>query len=272
MKKMILIAAVLLIFSISSFADSEKIAEHSIQLRGSGTVMGLMQNAAEAYMAETSGETVSVSGGGTDRGIKSLIDGTCKIAMASAEANSELTNRANDAGIKLVKNVIACDAIVPFVNRKNPVSNLTLEQLKKIYTGEIANWKDVGGNDSEIVLITRNISSGTYEGFKHLVLGDDAILPKSAIAMDSLPEKYFVAQNVNAIGYCALNYMDDTVKPLNVDGISASPDTITNGSFPLKRDLILYTRDDASSHISEFIEYVKKNAAAFVQAGVFPMN
>ena len=271
MKKIILILiAGILIFSIPSFADNEKIAEHSIHLRGSGTVMGMLQNAAEAYMKGNPGATVSVSGGGTDRGIKSLIDGTCQIAMASTEANSELTNRAAEEGVGLAKHVIAYDAIVPFVHPDNPVSNLTIEQLKGIYTGEIKNWKDVGGNDSGIVLTTRSLSSGTYEGFKLLVMGEDSILPKGTIAMDSIPERIFVAKNSSAIGYCALNYIDNTIKPLIVDDIPANPDTITNGSFPLKRDLFLYTRDDAPTYITEFIEYVKKNAAAFAQVGVFP--
>jgi phosphate transport system substrate-binding protein len=192
--------------------------------------------------------------------------------MASAEVNAELASRAAGEGINLVKNVVAYDAIVPFVHPDNPVSSLTLEQLRMIYTGEITNWKDVGGTDAEIVLATRNLNSGTYEGWKLLVIGEDAILPQSAVALDSIPERVFVSQNVNAIGYCAMNYIDNTIKPLAVDGVRASAASLEDGSYPLKRDLILYTEDDASPDITRFVDYVKQNGAEFVQAGVFPVN
>lgn len=273
MRKMLSLLVVGLFLCLApSPAVSGNAVNQGIQLRGSGTVMGMLQNAAEAYMSENPGETVSVSGGGTDRAIKSLIDGTCQIAMASAEANDELMARAQKEAVKFVRNVIAYDAIVPFVHPDNPVSDLTIEQLRKIYTGEITNWKDVGGDDSEIVLTSRNLSSGTYEGWKLLVIGKGAILPQDTITMDSIPERTFVSQNVSAIGYCALNYIDDTVKPLAVEGIQASPDTINNGSFPLKRDLILYTREDAPPHIKRFVEYVIENGAAFVKPGIFPRS
>ncbi len=278
MKKAIpLFIAGLLIFpmsscSISSTADSGAIAGQSIHLRGSETVMGMLQNAAESYMRENPGVTICISGGGTDRGIKSLIDGTCQIAMSSAEPNGELKNRATAEGIELSKNVIAYDGIVPFVHPDNPVSNLTIDQLKKIYTGQIVNWKDVGGNDSEIVLTTQNLGSGTYEGFRLLVIGSNAILPPNAVQMDSIPERDFVAQNTGAIGYCALNYIDDTVKAVSVGGIPAGTDTIADQSFPLTRDLILYTRVDASTEVARFIDYIISNGSRFAQPGVLPVE
>lgn len=247
-------------------------ADHSIHLRGSGTVMGMLQNAAEAYMEENPGEIISVSGGGTDRAIKSLIDGTCQIAMASSEANAELVSRARKEGITLVRNVVAYDAIVPFVHPDNPVSDLTIEQLRQIYAGEATNWKDFGGNDSEITLTSRNVGSGTYEGWKILVIGKDAILPQDVICLDSIPERAFVSQDLTAIGYCAMNYIDDTVKALAVGGVFANPEAILDGSFPLKRDLILYTRGDSPAHVTRFVEYVVKNGAAFVKAGIFPVT
>lgn len=265
-----LFAAFILLLPFS--AASGNAANHSIHLRGSGTVMGMLQSAAETYMEENPGETISVSGGGTDRAIKSLIDGTCHVAMASSEANAELVSRARKEGVTLVRNVVAYDAIVPFVHPDNPVSNLTIEQLRQIYAGEATNWKDFGGNDSDITLISRNVGSGTYEGWKTLVIGKDAILPRDAVCMDSVPVRTFVSQDVTAIGYCAMNYIDDTVKPLAVEGVSANPEAILDGSFPLKRELILYTRGDSPACVIRFVEYVVKNGAAFVKAGVFPVN
>lgn len=273
MKKMVLVLMAGLFLSLMpSSTASHGAGKSGIQLRGSGTVMGMAQNAAEAYMAENPGVTICVSGGGTDRAIKSLIDGTCQIAMASSEPNGELVDRAQREGIEFAKNVIAYDAIVPFVHPGNPISDLSVVQLREIYTGAVTNWKDVGGNDSEIILTSRNLGSGTYEGWKLLVIGSDAILPQNVMGMDSIPERVFVSQSVDGIGYCAMNYIDDSVKALCVEGIPATPTTVADGSFPLRRDLILYTRTDAPPHITEFIEYIIKNGARFVKPGIFPVN
>jgi phosphate transport system substrate-binding protein len=267
-----LFAAALFILPIRFLADASNAAEQTIQLRGSETVMGMLQPAAEAYMVENPRVKVAISGGGTDRGIKSLIDGTCQIAMASSEINEELIARAADKGSGLVKNVIAYDAVVPFVHPDNPVSDLTIRQLRQIYTGEIQNWKEVGGSDAEIVLTTRGLYSGTYEAWKLLVMGKDAILPKHAMALDSIPEIHFVAQHVNAIGFSASNHLNASVKPLTVEGVPPTAETIENRSFPLIRDLVLLTRDDAPGSVNRFIDYVIENEAAFDQAGIFPVK
>jgi phosphate transport system substrate-binding protein len=244
----------------------------AVQLRGSGTVMGVMQRAAETYMAEHPEIAVSIVGGGTDRAIKSLMDGTCQLAMASAEPNAALKLRASRAGVKLDVQVIAFDAIVPFVSLENPVSNLTIEQLRGIYSGEIVNWKDVGGADLAIELVSRGKSSGTYEGFKHLVLGDDAILPASALEMDSVPERQYVAAHPGAIGFASFSYVDSTVKPLPIEGITPSDDTIRSRVYPLTRNLLLYARGDAGAATRDFLKYTLDNIGQFTGSGIYPAS
>jgi phosphate transport system substrate-binding protein len=224
-------------------------------------------------MTENPNEIISVSGGGTNRGIKSIIDGTAQVAMASSDINKELSAKAEEKGIKLVKHIIAYDAIVPFVNPKNTLSDVTIDNLKKIYTGRITKWKDVGGKNANIKLITRNFDSGTFEGWKLLVIGNDSVISPQAVPMESLDMKRLVTKDINAIGYSAFNYIDNTVKPLSVNGVMANKNTINSGSYPLKRELILYTRSDVSENASRFIEYAKKNASKYTdKAGVFPIK
>jgi phosphate transport system substrate-binding protein len=259
-----------------SFPASSKIApgdSHSIQIRGSETVMSLVQYGAEEYMVKNPTEIISVSGGDTTKGIKSLIDGTSQIAMASTEIDEELLLLANEKNITLVKHVVAYDAIVPFVNLDNPISDLSIIQLRKIFTSQITNWNQVGGEDAAITLTTRSLSSGTCEALKFLVLGQQEVMSPKAVPMESKPMKKFIIENPNGIGYNAFSYIDKTVKPLSVNGISASVESIKSGEYPLKRELILYTRDDASAEIIKFIEYIKDIVPKYsVKLGIFPTD
>lgn len=265
-------AALFLSLSANSKAPAVNTCR-SIHLRGSGAVMSLAQYGAEAYMEENPGMIISVSGGGTSKGIKSLIDGTSQIAMASSEINEDLLLLAEEKDVTLVKHVVAYDAIVPFVNLKNPVSSLSIEQLRKIYTSHIVNWKEVSGNVLPITITTRNLGSGTYEGWKLLVIGEKAVMSPNAIPMESRPMKKFIIESPGAIGYSALSYIDSTVKPLAVNGIIASTESIKSGKYPLKRELILYTRDDTSAEILEFIEYIKEIAPKYAdKIGIFPLD
>ena len=235
--------------------------------------MSLVQYGAETYMSENPSVIISVSGGGTLRGIKSLIDGTSQIAMASSEISEELLLLAEEKDVTLVKHVVAYDAIVPFVNLDNPVSNLPIEQLRKVFTSQITNWNEVAGNDSPIAITTRNLSSGTYEGWKLLVIEDKAVISPHAIPMESNPMKKFIIENPGGIGYSAFSYIDNTVKPLAVNGILASEESIKNGKYPLKRELILYTRDDATADTIKFVEYIKEIVPKLAKSsGVFPLN
>ena len=229
----------------------------SIHLRGSGTLMPLAEMAGEQVMAEDPSQLIVISGGGSSRGILSLIDGTCDIALASAVISPELQRVADERGIQLERAVIACDAIVPFVRPDNPVSDLTLEQLRGIYTGQIADWSEIGGEEQPILIGSRNYSSGTYEAWKQLVLGQSAVMSPEAIKLESRPLKDYVLKQKGAIGYSAFSYIDQTVKPLSVNGVAPTRDQIERGLYPLSRDLYTYIRADASPAVRDFVTQLK---------------
>jgi phosphate transport system substrate-binding protein len=277
LKRRIFLLAISIIMTalplLSASSGEPAAGRSSIHIRGAETVMSLIQYSAEEYMSGNPNAIISVSGGGTKRGIKSLIDGTSQIAMASSEIDEELLLFAEEKDVTLVKHIVAYDAIVPIVNLNNPVSNLSKEQLRKIYTSKITNWKEVSGKDLPIALTTRNLSSGTYEGWKLLVIGKEAVISPHAIPMESNPLRKYISENPEGIGYCAFSYIDNSIKPLTVNGILASSESIKSGKYPLKRELMLYTRDDASADIINFIEYVKEATPKFAEAtGVFPLN
>ena len=148
------------------------VAAHAqdIVVNGSTTVLPVMQKAAESFMAANPDIKLVISGGGSGNGIKALLDGLANIAMSSRDIKGSEKELAAKKGINPVRTAVAVDALVPVVNPKNPITELSLSQLKDIYTGKITNWKEVGGEDAKIVVYSRETSSGTYEFFKESVL------------------------------------------------------------------------------------------------------
>src|SRR5512145_3346007 len=184
----------------------------SISLKGSDTVLPLSQAEAEEFMVENSGKSVTVTGGGSGVGITALIDGEVDIATASREMKTEEIEAAKTNGINPVETTIAYDGISVIVNPQNPVTQLTFDQLRGIYNGSVSNWKDVGGEDKEIVVISRDSSSGTYEYFKEEVLQGDEYRPDALTQPATGGIVGEVSQNPNAIGYIGVAYLDETVK------------------------------------------------------------
>jgi len=157
--------------------NNEGTAPTSISVKGSDTVLPLAQAEAEDFMNESSDKDVSVTGGGSGVGIAALIDGQVDIATASREINDNETQNAKKNGINPVATTIAYDGITVVVNPANPVSNLTFDQVRNIYNGNISNWKDVGGQDKPIVAISRDSSSGTYKDFQTMAMNGDKYRP-----------------------------------------------------------------------------------------------
>lgn len=158
-----LVAACLLVGAGTVLAEN-------VVIKGSTTVLPIAQVTLEAYMKANPGANISLSGGGSGEGIKALVDKTADIANSSLEMKKTETELAKSKGVTPIEMVVAIDAIVPIVNPRNPVKNLSVEQLSHIYQGKITNWKDAGGEDLEIVVISRDSSSGTYEAWGELVL------------------------------------------------------------------------------------------------------
>ncbi|UGV41386.1 phosphate ABC transporter substrate-binding protein [Methanococcoides orientis] len=248
----------------------------SIMIKGSDTVLPLAQAEAEVFMMENHDSIVSIIGGGSGVGIAALIDGEVDIAMTSrAMKESEIEN-AQANGINPLQQTIAWDGISVVVNPENPVSDLTYEQLEAIYVGDISNWNEVGGEDLEIVVLSRDSSSGTYEYFKDEVMEGNEYRPDALINPSTGAIIQTVSQNPNAIGYVGVAYLDGTVKPLAVDkGEGAEEPTsenILSGAYPLSRPLYFYTDGEPTGLALEFIEFVSSETGeeTVFEVGYFP--
>ena len=245
-----LLSAVIL-FCLSAPA----MAANSITVKGSTTVLPIMQKAVEAFIAET-GIPVAVSGGGSSNGIKALLDKSTDVAMASRKMKGKEIKLAAKKNIEPVEHVIALDAVIPIVHPANPISNLTSDQLKAIYEGKITNWKEVGGNDGKIIVISRDTSSGTYETWHKIIMKKARVFPGALLQASSGAVLQAVAKNKNAIAYDGIGYINNTVKPLTVDGIKGSATTAKDKSYPVARTLQIYTTSTPSADASKLVEFI----------------
>ena len=194
-------------------------------------------------------------------GITAVQEGTCDIGLSSRALKDE----EKSAGLK--ETVLAYDGIAIIVHPDNPVSDLSVEQIAKLYTGEITNWKDVGGNDAEVVLIGREAASGTRDGFESITGTKDKCQYRQELTStgDVITA---VSQNPDAIGYASLASIKDTVKALNVDGVTPSEATVKDGSYKVQRPFVLVTVDGKalSPAAQAFFDYATSSDAASIIA------
>ena len=241
---------------------------------GSTTVLPIAQKAAEAYMKEHPDVTISVSGGGSGNGIKAIIDGTTDIANSSRFIKNEEVKQAVEKGSYPVPFAVAYDCIVPVVHPSNTVNNLTMDQLKAIYKGEIDNWKAVGGPDLKIVVISRDTSSGTYEVWEEKVMKKERVSPAALLQASSGAVAQAIASNKFAIGYLGIGYLNDKVKAVTVNNIAGTAETTLNGTFPISRPLFMFTRGWPSGVALNFINFVlnpQKGQKLVKEAGFVPL-
>lgn len=231
--------------------------EGSITIQGSDTMLNVATAWSEAFMNENPGVDISVQGGGSGTGIASLINGTVDLANASREMKAEEVTQAKAGGVNPAEHKVAIDGIAVIVNPKNGVSDLTTDQLGKIFRGEITNWKEVGGVDKPIVLLSRDSSSGTYEYFKETIVGKEANYAASA---KLLPSNQAIADEVAAneagIGYIGLGYVTKSVKVVGVDGVKASVATAKDGSYPISRYLYVYSNGEVTGVQKAYLDWV----------------
>ncbi len=239
-----------------------------IQNKGSDTMVNLALAWAERYQQDHPDVRVSVTGGGSGTGISALINGTVDIANASRAIKAEEMQLAKRHGIVPVEHVVARDAIAVIVHPANPVQRLTLRQISDIYRGKFDNWKDVGGEDRPIVRLSRETNSGTHVYFLETVVrlggaGDKALFSPDTLLLPS--SEGIIAEvrdNPNAIGYDGLGYVTHEVKMIAVaatDGgafIIPSVETVNDKTYPIARDLYMYTRADAPDAIESYLEWI----------------
>ncbi|MEW6457673.1 MAG: phosphate ABC transporter substrate-binding protein [Bacillota bacterium] len=221
----------------------------SITIAGSTSVQPVSEELAKAFMTKHPKVTVSVQGGGSSQGIKAAIDGIADIGASSRKLK-------DDEAAQVHQTLICSDGIAVIIHPSNEVSGLTLEQVKKIYAGEITNWKEVGGRDKAIAVVTREEGSGTRGAFEEIVMGKEAkIWARAIVQPSSGGVKAAVAGNPDAIGYTSLGYLDDSVKTVEVDGVAPTAENIRNGSYKISRPFLYLTRGEPSGPVKEYIDF-----------------
>lgn len=244
-------------------------AAEYIENKGSDTIVNLALAWAERYQQVNPAVRISVTGGGSGTGITALISGTVDIANASRQIKQEELDAARKAGYDPREFIIARDAIAIIVHPDNPIDNLTLQQLSGIYRGEIKNWSELGGEDREIVRLSRETNSGTHVFFLEAVvrLGDskdEAIFSADTLLLPS--SEGIIAEvkdNPNAIGYDSLGYVTDDVKMVGVSSlenpdlfITPSLETVSDNTYLISRNLFMYTLDEPQGVIKTYMDWI----------------
>jgi phosphate transport system substrate-binding protein len=264
-----------LISAVAVYASTK-----TITVKGSDTMVILAQRWAEEYMAKNPDVSVQVTGGGSGTGISALINGTTDICNASRPMKSserdKLKQRYSSLGVEIKA---AKDGISLYANEANPVKELTLDQIKAIYTGNITNWKDVGGKDAKIIVYGRENSSGTYVYLRDVVLqGQDYVstmqtMPGTAAVVNA------VSKDVNGIGYGGAAYGKgikflSVKKDAGTPGYEPNAENVKSGNYPITRYLYMYVRNRPSGDIKQFIDWTlsDEGQAVVAKVGYFPIR
>ncbi|MFH0975075.1 MAG: phosphate ABC transporter substrate-binding protein [Spirochaetota bacterium] len=238
----------------------------SVTVAGSTAFQPFAEKLADQYMKLHPDTNITIQGGGSSVGIQSALSGAAQIGMADlvilpAEAKT------------LSSVVVARDGIAVIVNLKNKINNLTFSQIRDIYNGKITNWKNVGGNDHPITVISREAGSGTRSSFEAII--KDVMLTNSAIIQDSNGTvRETVNNDVNTIGYISHGLVNEKIKPVMVNGVASSTEEIINGKYSLVRPIFFLTKEAPKNKIKEFIDYIlsKQGQETIKQNGLIPAN
>ena len=241
----------------SSSVITDAAVTGSVATDGSTSMEKVIGALGEAFMNNNSGASFTYNPTGSGSGIKAVLEGRCDIGLSSRALKDE------EKAEGLVETVLAYDGIAMVVNPENPVSDLSLEQIAAIYTGEITNWKEVGGNDAEIVLIGREAGSGTRDGFETITGTAEACKYRQELTStgDVIAT---VASNPDAIGYASLAALKDTVKALSVSGVTPTEETVKDGSYIIQRPFVLVTKEGTalSATAQKFFDFALSADAA----------
>lgn len=232
--------------SSGSGADATKIT-----VSGSTSIGPTMEVLAENYQKANEGVSIEVQQVGSSAGITNTIDGTSQIGMSSRDLKDEEKSEG------LEEYQIAIDGIAVITNTANDVKDLTMDQIKDIYTGKITNWKEVGGKDAQIVVVSREDGSGTRDGFQEIVGFESEELTGDAQISDGSGNiKTTVQGNENAIGYISFGYLDDSINSVKIGGVEPTEENVYNDSYPISRLFLLVTKGEATDDAKAFIDYI----------------
>ena len=261
--------------------------DRELVIQGSDTLLEVSMYWVENYSKANPNVNVSVTGGGSGTGIAALINKTVDLATASRSIKDSEIMAAKNQGIDIKEIVVAWDGISVIINKSNPVSELSVEQVSKIYTGETTNWNEVGGEDGEILVTSRDSSSGTFGYFKKRVVQLNGKVKENNYTREALylasnvSIREEVSANENAIGYIGLGYLDESVKAVDIIGedanesVKPSVENVQNGSYPISRELFIYVSETDLTDLGEaFLEYVtgEEGQATAQEIGFVPLN
>ncbi|HOV16749.1 MAG TPA: PstS family phosphate ABC transporter substrate-binding protein [Candidatus Cloacimonadota bacterium] len=270
MKRMTLIILALLMIFMSLSAKNS----NQLTCSGSTTVLPIAQAAAEAFMAKYPDINISVRGGGSGVGIAALISGSVDIANSSRPMKSKELLQAKSKGVNPVAYFVANDGIAVIVNNSNPIKGLTLKQLKGIYTGKITNWNQLGGKNLPIVVISRDVASGTFEVFNEKALQGSMVIDSALMLASNNAVVSTVGDTPGAVGYIGLGYINDKVHTLSIENIVPTETTIKDMSYKLSRKLYMYTNGKASGNAAKFIAFIQSAEGQKIvrDTGFIPLN
>lgn len=245
---------------LAAMAAGVAVAEEKakIVVDGSTTVGPIAKAFAEHYMGKNANVSITVSESGSGNGAKSLINASCDVATMSRAMKSSETKAAQDAGVLPIEHIVAMDGLAIVVHPSNPVKDLKVEKIREIYTGKVKNWKELGGPDQAIVVISRDTNSGTYETFETLAMNKEKMAQGVEYVGSNGAIRQRVLSTAGAIGYVGLAFTEG-VKALAVNGVEAKPETVLDKTYSLARPLYMYTngRPKEGSHLAAFINLYK---------------
>lgn len=249
-----IIAASLAISIVFAVAGCEKktVSNNTIKISGSTSVSPLMEKEAEFYKKSNKDLDIEIQAIGSSAGIQDTINGVSHIGMSSRNIKEEEKSSGLD------EKIIAYDGIVIITNNKNRTNNLSLEQLKEIYTGKITNWKELGGEDKPIVVVSREDGSGTRTSFQEIVDFKPEEQIENAIITDGNGSiKNIVKSNENAIGYISFEYIDDTIKPQHIDGVEPTEENVLKNTYKLSRPfIVIYKEENFTQEDKKFLDFI----------------
>lgn len=269
MKHIIKLLMSILIVAISATS----LIAGELTIKGSTTVLPIAQKCAEAYMAKHPDIKITISGGGSGNGIKAIVDGTADIGNSSRFIKAKEVKLAQSNDVYPVPFRIALDCIAPVVHPSNKVANLTMDQLKNIYLGNITNWKEVGGKDAKIVVVSRDSSSGTFEVWKELVMDKERVMPGALVIPSNGAIVQAVAKTPDAIGYIGLGYNSKEIKTVKINNVEPTDENTLNSSFPITRPMFMFTNNWPKGETMNFIAFVlsKEGQKLVTEAGSIPI-
>jgi phosphate transport system substrate-binding protein len=245
----------LLLWACCCGASLALAGEKAVHLRGTDALLPMAQYMAETYMRDRPGSTIVVGAGGTFRGYKSLLDGTTDIAMVSSNVQENVADLLTKDSPKFNRTIVGYTAIVPVVHPDNALRDLSMVQLRDVFSGHIRNWKELGGKDASIVTLVGPPTDGLTATWREMVLGSFYSYDPKGVVTDAEERLRQVARNPSAISFISFADLNAHVRSLSVDLQKPSADTVRDGSYPLSAPLMLVTLPTASVQTRQFVNY-----------------